>query len=190
MLESLLRSVALGAALLCLAASVYAPRIPSFLFFTFSIIPLSLFLFLPLNLSSRRRFSHLTPRYPASLPFPERIWCLLAGFSPFSRFLLRYASVGAMWNRLEGRRQRHRMRHKLLSEHACNVSTVLGTYSGIIIVSKSPRFESTSVRRQLGQQQKTFESHETFLSLQPMIPPKRLKINRTTRWMLRRFRRI
>ena len=66
------------------------------LFVTSSLICLSLSPFLPFVLVSRRGFSRLTPRRPSHLPSPERIWCLLAGSSPPSRFPRRYASFGAM----------------------------------------------------------------------------------------------
>ena len=66
------------------------------LFRTFSILPLSLSPLLPCILVSRRGFSRPTPRRPAHLPSPERIWCLLTGSSPPSRFPRRYASFGAM----------------------------------------------------------------------------------------------
>ena len=63
---------------------------------TFSIFPLFLSPFLPYILFSRRGFSRLTPRRPVHLPSPGRIWCLLAGSSPSSRFPRRYASFGVM----------------------------------------------------------------------------------------------
>ena len=66
------------------------------LFVTSSIISLSLSPFLPFVLVSRRGFSHPTPCHPSHLPSPERIWCLLTGSSPPSRFPRRYASFGAM----------------------------------------------------------------------------------------------
>ena len=53
---------------------------------TFSIFPPSLSPFLPCILFSRRRFSRPTPRRPVHLPSPGRIWCLLTGSSPSSRF--------------------------------------------------------------------------------------------------------
>ena len=68
----------------------------SLLFVTFSLIPLSLSPFLPCILVSRRGFSRPISRRPAHLPSPERIWCLLTGSSPPSRFPRRYASFGAM----------------------------------------------------------------------------------------------
>ena len=61
------------------------------LFISFSLSP-----FLPFVLVSRRGFSHPTPRRSSHLPSPERIWCLLTGSSPPSRFPRRYASFGAM----------------------------------------------------------------------------------------------
>ena len=56
------------------------------LFVTSSFIFLSLSPFLPFVLVSRRGFSRPTPRRPSHLPSPERIWCLLKGSSPLSRF--------------------------------------------------------------------------------------------------------
>ena len=52
----------------------------------FSLIPLSLHLFLPYILVSRRGFSRPTPRRSAHFPSPGRIWCLLTGSSPPSHF--------------------------------------------------------------------------------------------------------
>ena len=66
------------------------------LFVTFPIFPLSLSPFLPCISVSRRGFSRPTPRRLAHLPSPERIWCLLTGSSPPSRFPRRYASFGVM----------------------------------------------------------------------------------------------
>ena len=63
---------------------------------TFPIIPLPLSLYLPCILDSRRGFSRPTPRRPAHRPSPGRIWCLLTGSSPPSRFPRRYASYSAM----------------------------------------------------------------------------------------------
>ena len=94
MLYSLFRSVAGGAALLCLAASVCAPIYYYFCDFFYHrpfLSPL-----LPCILVSRRGFHHPTPRRPAHLLLPERIWCLLTGSSPPCRFPRRYASFGAM----------------------------------------------------------------------------------------------
>ena len=51
----------------------------------FNFLP-SLSPFLPCILSSRRGFSRPTPRHPVHLPSPGRIWCLLTGSSPSSRF--------------------------------------------------------------------------------------------------------
>ena len=56
------------------------------LFVTSSFIFLSLSPLLPFVLVSRRGFSRPTPRRPSHLPSPERIWCLLKGSSPLSRF--------------------------------------------------------------------------------------------------------
>ena len=69
---------------------------------TFSIIPLLLFLYLPCILDSRPGFSRPTPRRPAHRPSPGRIWCLLTGSSPPSRFPRRYASYSAMAVRTNG----------------------------------------------------------------------------------------
>ena len=66
------------------------------LFLSSSLISLSLSPFLPYVLVSRRGFSRPTPRRPSHLPSPERIWCLLTGSFPPSRFPRRYASFGAM----------------------------------------------------------------------------------------------
>ena len=63
---------------------------------TYSFISFSLSPFLPFVLVSRRGFSRPTPRRSSHLPSPERIWCLLTGSSPPSRFPRRYASFGAM----------------------------------------------------------------------------------------------
>ena len=72
-------------------------RVKAFLLFaTSSLIHLSLSPFLPFVLVSRRVFSRPTPRRPSRLSSPERIWCLLIGSSPPSRFPRRYASFGAM----------------------------------------------------------------------------------------------
>ena len=49
--------------------------------------------FLPCILFSRRGFSRPTPRRPVHLPSPGRIWCLLTGPSPSSRFPRRYCTV-------------------------------------------------------------------------------------------------
>ena len=49
--------------------------------------------FLPCILFSRRGFSRPTPRRPVHLPSPGRIWCLLTGSSPSSRFPRRYCTV-------------------------------------------------------------------------------------------------
>ena len=62
---------------------------------TFSIFPFTLSPFLPCILSSRPGFSRPTPHRPVHLPSP-RIWCLLTGSSPSSRFPRRYASFGVM----------------------------------------------------------------------------------------------
>ena len=59
-------------------------------FFNFGPSPSPL---LPCNLFSRRGFSRPTPRCPVHLPSPGRIWCLLAGSSPSSRFPRRYCTV-------------------------------------------------------------------------------------------------
>ena len=66
------------------------------LFVTSSLISLSLSSFLPFVLVLRRGFSRPTPRRPSHLSSPERIWCLLTGSSPPSRFPRRYASFGVM----------------------------------------------------------------------------------------------
>ena len=66
------------------------------LFVTFFIFPLSISPFLLCILVLRRGFSRPTPRRLAHLPSSERIWCLLTGASPPSRFPRRYASFGAM----------------------------------------------------------------------------------------------
>ena len=63
---------------------------------TSSLISLFLSPFLPFVLVSRRGFSHPTPCRPSHLPSPERMWCLLPGSSPPSRFPWRYASFGVM----------------------------------------------------------------------------------------------
>ena len=60
---------------------------------TFSIFPLSLFPFLPCVLFSRRGSSRPSPHRPVHLPFPGRIWCVLRGSSPSSRFPRRYCTV-------------------------------------------------------------------------------------------------
>ena len=65
----------------------------SLLSVTFSIFPPSLSPFLPCILLSRRGFSRPTPRRPVHLPFPGRIWWLLTGSSPSSRFPRRYCTV-------------------------------------------------------------------------------------------------
>ena len=49
--------------------------------------------FLPCILFSRRGFSRPTPRRPVHLPSPGRIWCLLTGSSPSSRFPRRCCTV-------------------------------------------------------------------------------------------------
>ena len=59
---------------------------------TFYIFLLSLSPFLPCSLVSRRGFSRPTPRRSSHLPSPERIWCLLTGSSPPSRFPRRYST--------------------------------------------------------------------------------------------------
>ena len=51
---------------------------------------------MPCILVSRREFSRPAPRCPSHLPSRERIWWLLTGSSPSSRFLRRYSSFGAM----------------------------------------------------------------------------------------------
>ena len=66
------------------------------LFVTFYFILFSLSRFLPFILVSRRGFSRPTPRRPTHLPSPGRIWCLLTGSSPPSRFPRWYASCCAM----------------------------------------------------------------------------------------------
>ena len=66
------------------------------LFLASSLIFRPLFPSLPFVLVTRRGFSRPTPRRPSHLPSPERIWCLLTGSSPLSRFPRRYASFGAM----------------------------------------------------------------------------------------------
>ena len=63
---------------------------------TVSLIPLSLSLFLSSILVSRCEFSRPTPHCPAYIPFSGRIWCLLTGSYPPSRFPRWYASFGAM----------------------------------------------------------------------------------------------
>ena len=63
---------------------------PLFDFFNF---PPSLSPFLPCILFSRRGFSRPTPRRPVHLPSPGRIWCLLTGSSPSSRFPRRCCTV-------------------------------------------------------------------------------------------------
>ena len=65
-------------------------------FLTSSLIFLSLSPSLPFVLVSRRGFSRPTPLRPSYFPSPVRIWCLLTGSSPPSRFPRRYASFGAM----------------------------------------------------------------------------------------------
>ena len=60
---------------------------------TFSIFPPSRSPFLPCILFSRRGFSRPTPRLPVHLPSPGRIWCLLTGSSPSSRFPRRCCTV-------------------------------------------------------------------------------------------------
>ena len=60
---------------------------------TFSVFPPSLSPFLPCILFSRRGFSRPTPRRPVHLPSPGRIWCLLTGSSPSSRFPRRCCTV-------------------------------------------------------------------------------------------------
>ena len=55
---------------------------------TFSIFPLSLSLFLPCILFSRRGFSCPTPPRPV-----QRIWCLLTGSCSSSRFPRRYCTI-------------------------------------------------------------------------------------------------
>ena len=60
---------------------------------TFPIFPLSLSPFLPCILFSRRGFRRPTPRRPVHLPSPRRIWCLLTGSSPSSRFPRRCCTV-------------------------------------------------------------------------------------------------
>ena len=59
-------------------------------FFNF---PRSVSPFLPCILFSRRRFSRPTPRRPVHLPSPGRVWCLLTGSSPSSRFPRRCCTV-------------------------------------------------------------------------------------------------
>ena len=59
-------------------------------FFNF---PPSLSPFLPCILFSRRGFSRPTPRRAVHLPSPGRIWCLLTGSSPSSRFIRRCWTV-------------------------------------------------------------------------------------------------
>ena len=66
------------------------------LFMIFSLVPLSLYLFLPCLLVSRLGSSRPTPRRSAHLPSPGRIWYLLTGSSPPSRFPRWHASFGAM----------------------------------------------------------------------------------------------
>ena len=63
---------------------------------TYSIYPISLSPFLPCILFSRRGFSRPTPRRPVYPPAAGRIWCLLTGSYPSSRFPRRYASFGVM----------------------------------------------------------------------------------------------
>ena len=58
----------------------------------FNFLP-SLSPFLPCILLSRRGFSRPTPRRPVHLPSPGRIWCLLTGSSPSSRFPRRCCTV-------------------------------------------------------------------------------------------------
>ena len=60
---------------------------------TFSKFPSFHITFLPCILLSRRGFSRPTPRHPVHLRFPGRIWCLLTGSSPPSRFPRRYCTV-------------------------------------------------------------------------------------------------
>ena len=52
----------------------------------FSVFPPSLSPFLSCILFSRRGFIRPTPSRPVHLPSPGRIWCLLTGSSPSSRF--------------------------------------------------------------------------------------------------------
>ena len=73
-----------------LRAQIFQNVSPFCDFFNFS--P-SLFPFLPCILFSRRGFSHPTPRRPVHLPSPGRIWCLLTGSSPSSRFPRRCCTV-------------------------------------------------------------------------------------------------
>ena len=49
--------------------------------------------FLPCILFSRHGFSRPTPRRPVHLASPGKIWCLLTGSSPSSRFPRRYWTV-------------------------------------------------------------------------------------------------
>ena len=49
--------------------------------------------FLPYIVFSRRGFSRPTLRHPVHLRSPGRIWCLLTGFSPSSRFPRRCCTV-------------------------------------------------------------------------------------------------
>ena len=66
-----------------LRAKIFQTFPPLCDFFNF---PPSLSPFLPCILFSRRGFSRTTPRRPLHLPSPGRIWCLLTGSSPSSRF--------------------------------------------------------------------------------------------------------
>ena len=106
-----------------------------------SAFPSEISLFAPCVLVSPRGFSRPTPRRPAHLPFPERIWCLLTCPSPPSSFPWRYASFGAMdrwyersglWVQLAVHRQRHRI---CRNDH---ITPGLLTF----IVSSLPRFGS------------------------------------------------
>ena len=108
---------------------------------TFSIFLLSLSPFWSC-IFSRRGFSRPTPRRPTHLPSPERIWCLLTGSSPSSRFPRRYASVGAVTVgtngltcgfKLQRTARRHRLRRWL-------VTTRLGSLP-------SPRFHGLGPSR-------------------------------------------
>ena len=115
------------------------------LFVTFSIFPLSLSPFLPCILISRPWFSRPTPRRPAHLPSPERIWCLLTGSSSPSRAAVRQFWCHGRWHEpsdLWIQLAVHRRCHRLCRyDHST---------PGLLTVSSLPRVESTPAGRQPG----------------------------------------
>ena len=142
--NSSFRFVAGGAALLFFAASVFASRTSSFL---------RLFILSPFPCAQSclviwfRNVGSVVP--PRRLPFLGRIWCLLAGSSPPSRFPRRYQVLcHDSWYE----------RSDLLIELADVPSTPtdirLASHNtpGLFTVSSLPRFGFTPAGRQPGQQ--------------------------------------